>query len=230
MRRLQIALLALLAGTAAADAASLVVVEARGIALRPGATLDSTKVLQLKQGQHVTLVTDTGSVLKLDGPYNALPLASGGGGVDLNQTLRALVSQRETRGGEYGTTRGIVVAPLPEPWLLDASHSGTGCLLENRTPVFWRPDARTVAKLTVTPIDRSWKAVATWPAGQNRIAITTDVPMQGGETYMIVLNDEEFAISMILLPATLTNDNMRAAWMAEKGCEGQAEALSKTGK
>jgi hypothetical protein len=230
MRRLQIVLLALLGGTAAADAASLVVVEARGVALRPGATLDSAKVLQLKQGQHVTLITDTGSTLHLDGPYNEPPLASGSGGVNLSQTLRALISQRETRTGEYGTTRGTVVAALPEPWLLDASHSGAGCLLENRTPIFWRPDARAVARLTVAPIDRSWKAVATWPAGQSRIAITTDVPMQGGETYVIVLNGEEFAISMTLLPAVLINDDMRAAWMANKGCEAQAEALAKTGK
>ena len=230
MRRLQIVLLALLVGTATAHAASLVVVEARGIALRPGATLDSARVLQLKQGQHVTFITDTGSTLKLDGPYNAPPLASGGGGVNLSQTLRALVSQRETRRGEYGTTRGTVVAALPEPWLLDASHSGNGCLLENRTPMFWRPDAGAATKLSVAPIDRSWKAVATWPAGQSRLAITTDVPMQGGETYVIVLNGEEFAITMALLPAALTNDDMRAAWMANRGCEAQAEALSKTGK
>jgi hypothetical protein len=230
MRRLLIVLLALLGGTAAADAASLVVVEARGIALRPGATLDAAKALQLKQGQHVTLITETGSTLSLDGPYNGPPLASGGGGVNLNQTLRALISQRETRSGEYGTTRGTVVTPLPEPWLLDASHSGTGCLLENRTPVFWRPDAKAAAKITVAPVDRSWKAAATWPAGQNRLAITTDVPMQGGETYVIVFNGEELAISMTLLPAALTNDDMRAAWMANRGCEAQAEALAKTGK
>ena len=230
MRSLQIALLALLGATAAADAASLVVVEARGVALRPGATLDSAKVLQLKQGQHVTLITDTGSTLNLDGPYDAPPLASGGGGVNLNQTLRALISLRETRSGEYGTTRGTVTAALPEPWLLDASHSGNGCLLENRTPVFWRPDAKATAKITVAPIDRSWKAVATWPAGQSRLAITTDVPMQGGETYVNVLNGDEFAITMTLLPAVLTNDDMRAAWMANKGCEAQAEALAKTGK
>ena len=230
MRRLHIALLALLAGTGAADAASLVVVEARGVALRPGATLDSAKVLQLKQGQHVTLISDTGSVLKLDGPYNGPPMASGGGGVNLSQTMLALVSQRQSRSGEYGTTRGVVTAALPEPWLLDASHSGTGCLLENRTPVFWRPDAKGAAKLTVTPIDRSWKAVATWPAGQSRLTITTEVPMQGGETYVIVLNGEEFAITMTLLPAALINDEMRTAWMANKGCEAQAEALSKTAK
>ncbi|HET7085892.1 MAG TPA: hypothetical protein VFI23_14035 [Rhizomicrobium sp.] len=230
MRALQIMLLTLLGTTVAADAASLVVVEARGIALRPGATLDASKVLQLKQGQHVTFITDTGSTLNLDGPYNALPQASGGGGVNLGQTLRALVSQRETRRGEYGTTRGVIVAPLPEPWLLDASHSGNGCLLENGTPIFWRPDASAAAKITVAPIDRSWRAAANWPAGQSRLAITTEVPMRGGETYVIVLNGEEFAITMTLLPAVLTNDDMRAAWMANKGCEAQAEALAKTEK
>lgn len=230
MRKLNIALLALLAGSASVQAATLVVVEARGIALRPGATLDSTKPLDLKQGQHVTLISDTGSTLKLDGPYSGPPVASGGGGVNLSQTMLALVSQRQSRSGEYGTTRGVVTAALPEPWLLDASHSGTGCLLENRTPVFWRPDARTEVPLTVTPVDRSWRAQVKWPAGQNRLAVTTDVPMRGGETYVINFNGEEFAITMALLPAVLANDNMRAAWMAEKGCEAQAQALIKTGK
>ena len=53
-----------------ASAAVLVVAEARGIALKPGATLDSTKPLTLKQGQHVTLISETGATLKLDGPYD----------------------------------------------------------------------------------------------------------------------------------------------------------------
>jgi len=231
MRRLHIVLLALLAGTAAAHAASLVVVEARAIALRPGATVDSTKVLELRQGQHVTLISETGSTFKLDGPYKAQPLASGGGGgVNLTQTLRALATQREARNGEFGVTRGTVLAPLPEPWLLDASHSGNGCLLENRTPMFWRPDAKAAATLTVAPVDRSWNAHAAWPTGQSRLAITTDVPMRGGETYVIDFNGDEFAITTTLLPASLTNDDMRAAWMANKGCEQQAEALVKTGR
>ena len=63
----------------ASGAATLVVAEARGIALKPGATLDSTKPLALKQGQHVTLISETGSTLKLDGPYNQPPVAAGAG-------------------------------------------------------------------------------------------------------------------------------------------------------
>ncbi len=68
MRKIHLAAFHLLAGAATADAATLVVVEARGIALRPGATLEDSKPLVLKQGQHVTLVSETGATLKLDGP------------------------------------------------------------------------------------------------------------------------------------------------------------------
>jgi hypothetical protein len=231
-RKTTIALLTglLLAVPTAVQAAPLVIVEARGIALRPGSVLDSARTLDLKQGQHVVLITETGATLKIDGPYSGPPIASGGGGVDLNQTLRALISQRQSRAGEYGVTRGTVLAPLPDPWLLDVSHSGNGCLQENRTPILWRPDAKTAAKITVAPVDRSWKAQATWPAGQSQLAITTDVPMHGGETYVVDFNGDEFAISMTLLPQALTNIDMRAAWMANKGCEAQAQALLKTAK
>ena len=220
----------LLLATSAADAATLVVVEARGIALNPGATLDAQKPLLLKQGQHVTLISETGSTLKIDGPYNQPPTASGSSGVDLSSTLGALVTQRQSRSGEFGTTRGTVLAALPDPWLIDATHSGNGCLREGQTPVFWRPDTKNAAAIMVAPVDRSWKAQAHWPAGQERLSITTDVPMHGGETYIVDFGEAESAITMTLVPAALANDAMRAAWMADKGCEAQAEALLKSGK
>jgi hypothetical protein len=211
-----------------AAAAALVIVEARGINLKLGSTLDAATPLVLKQGQHVTLITETGSTLKLDGPYNQPPAAVGGGGVDLSKTLGALVTQRQARSGEFGTTRGVALAALPDPWLIDASHSGAGCLLENRTPTFWRPDAKGGSTFSVAPADRSWRAQAAWPAGQARLSITTDVPMRGGETYLVNLGDTESALTLTLVPSSLANDAMRTAWMADKGCDEQAEALAKT--
>src|SRR5580704_11056424 len=94
MKARLIALL-LLAAATGANAAPLVVVEARGIALKPGAVLDSTKPLVLKQGQHVTLISESGSTLKLDGPYDQPPTATGGSSVTLTNSLGALVSQRQ---------------------------------------------------------------------------------------------------------------------------------------
>ena len=228
--QLIIALLAAELVAGAANAATLVVVEARGIGLKPGAILQSDAVLTLKQGQHLTLISETGSTLKIDGPYNKPPVAVEGGGVNLNDTLRALVTQREARSGEYGTTRAAVLAKLPDPWLVDATHGGNGCMLENRAPVFWRPAADSASTLAVAPTDRSWKAQAKWPAGDDRLSITTDVPMRGGETYVVTVGGAESAITMVSVPAALTNDAMRTAWMAEKGCEAQAAALLRTQK
>jgi hypothetical protein len=223
-----LALMGVLAASQA-EAAVLVVAEARGVALKPGDTLDSAKPLILKQGQHVTLVSETGSTLKLDGPYDRPPVAGGAvGGVGLNQTLAALVTQRQARAGEFGVTRGTTLADLPDPWVLDATHSGNVCVMESGTPIFWRPDTRAVASLSVSPADRSWNAKTQWPAGRDRIAITTDVPMRAGETYVVTFNGTESDVTMVQVPVSLTNNDMKAGWMANRRCEQQAEALVKT--
>ena len=229
MRSIALALLGCCVLTQAAGAATLVVAEARGVALKPGSTLDSTKPLTLKQAQHVTLISETGSTLKLDGPYNQPPVAAGGSaGVGINQTMAALITQRQARTGEFGVTRGTVLADLPEPWVLDATHSGNVCVMENGTPVFWRPDPKTAVVLSVAPVDRSWTAKAQWPVGSDHIKITTDVPMRAGETYVVTFNGNESAVTMVQVPATLTNAKMLAGWMAARRCEQQAQALLKT--
>jgi len=150
----------LLAGAAAlaatsAAAENLVVVEARGIALKPGAMVDSAKPLVLKPGQHVTLISNSGATLNLDGPYDKPPTISGGG--TSANTFAALVAERNARTSEVGTTRGTETTKLPEPWLIDASHGGNACLAEGSQAVFWRPAAKDATTLAVMPDDRSWK-------------------------------------------------------------------------
>lgn len=222
--------LALLLSTTAASAANLIVVEARGIGLKPGSTVDSAKPLTLKQGQHVTLMDDKGATLSIDGPYDQPPSA-GGGGKSLGATLAALGTERNARTGEAGITRnGSGVANLPDPWLLDATRSGNVCLQENAQPVFWRPDSKTQVPLLVMPVDRSWKSQAVWSAGSTRLSVATEVPMHGGAAYVVNYAGTEYALAVNTVPSSLDNDSMRAAWMLQKGCEAQAEALLRTHK
>jgi hypothetical protein len=209
----------------AAHAAQYVVVESRGVALKPGTVLDPSKPLSLKQGQHVTLISDTGVTLKLDGPFDRAPSVESGKGVDLGSTLKGLVTEREARLTEVGTTRGKQGVTLPDPWLLDSSRGGNACLLEGQAPVFWRPDKSGAIKFAITPADRSWKAEATWPAGVDRLAVSTPIVIRGDAAYFVAYNGTEAAITIDTVPSSLPNDKMRAAWMAEKGCEAQAEAL-----
>ena len=109
---------------AAAAADELVVVEARGIALRPGEMVDAAKPLLLKEGQHVTFIAVNGATFKLDGPYDKPPTADLGGGGNTAEALRALVTQQQARIAEAGASRsGAVRVRLPEPWLMDVSRA-----------------------------------------------------------------------------------------------------------
>jgi hypothetical protein len=212
----------------AASAENLVVVEARGVALKPGAAVDSTKPLVLKPGQHVTLISSSGTTLNLDGPYDRAPTIGGGGSA--SNTFAALVTERLARTSELGTTRGTTVAKLPGPWLIDASRGGSACLAEGTQAVFWRPSATAAVKLAVLPDDRSWKIETEWPAGTDRITVRDLALVHSEATYFVNFGGTESAIRVNVVPAALANDAMRAAWMANKGCEAQAEALARNSR
>jgi len=223
--------LALLGGTSAVGwAADLVVLESRGANLRPGQTIDSAKVLMLKQGQHVTLISPAGMTLKLDGPYDKAPDGDQARGAPVASTLQLLVTQRQARLGEVGTTRGAAPNSLPDPWLLDASRAGTVCLREGSPAVLWRPDPKQEAMLAVAPADHSWKTEAHWPAGSDRITIPAPAVIHGGATYLVSLNGAQSAMKVEGVPVNLANDSVRAAWLAGKDCEAQARALLRSGK
>lgn len=222
---------ALLGGTCmAASAADLVVLESRGANLRPGQIVDSSKPLVLKQGQHVTLISPAGVTLKLDGPYDKAPGIDQARGVPVANTLALLVTQRQARVGEVGTTRGAAPNSLPDPWLLDASRAGTVCLREGSPAVLWRPESKQEAMLAVAPADHSWKTEAHWPAGSDRITIPAPAVIHGGATYLVSLNGAQSAMKVESVPVSLANDSVRAAWLAGKDCEAQARALLRNGK
>jgi hypothetical protein len=207
----------------AAQAAQYVVVEARGVSLKVGAIIDPTKPLDLQQGQHLTLVSDSGQTIKLDGPYHKAPVAEQG--VQLAAAIGALATNSNGRLGEIGTTRGTGTINLPNPWLMDATHSGNVCLQQGQIPVLWRPAGSAAADLVIQPADRSWKAQADWPKGTDRLAVRDDMGVHGGASYFVVLNGNESAVTVNTVPSSLSTDQMRAAWMIQRGCTAQAEAL-----
>lgn len=221
-----LAFAALIMGTAsAALAAELVVVEARGVGLKQGEVIDDAKPLTLTDGQLVTLVAENGSILTLRGPYDQAP-AAGSGGVDVASALGAL------KTGSARNVAGVIRAAavdvhLPAPWLVDLSHPGVACLRKDETPVFWR-ESNAGGVLTMTPSDRSWHGQAQWPAGSPTMAVPASFPIKEGRTYLADFGGKPVAVTLTQIPPKVTNPRMQAAWMLEKGCVAQAEALLKT--
>ena len=91
--------------------------------------------------------------------------------------------------------------------------------------VLWRPKTDMDSTLSLMPSDKSWKADAMWPKGVDRMTMSTQVPIHGGATYIVVLDGTQSSLTVNNVPAVLGNDAMRAAWMAQRGCVLQAEAL-----
>jgi len=204
-------------------AADLVVIEATGTSLKAGDTIDGSKPLVLKEGEQVSLVGEDGNVLKLRGPDERAPGSASDGGVDVSKALAALVSGQRS---EYGVIRSKVdTANLPNPWVVDVTHSGKVCLRPGERLVFWRPDRGRDVTLTIMPVDRSWRAQAEWPQGAAEFEAPSGFPLKERRTYLFSMGGRTAALTLLAVPDSLSNDHMRAAWMLEMNCIAQTKAL-----
>ena len=221
-------LLALLSVPAAA--AEAVVVEASGIPLAPGTSIDGAEPMTLTVGQSVTLVTADGRTVKLSGPFAGPPLpgAEPAPG-SVASSLKGLFASRSADSSSVGVVRGNDrQQPVPEPWVVDVGHGGDRCIADGMPVVFWRHAAPAADGIvTIAPADRSWQARAPWPAGASRLGIPPEMPLTSSHAYAIDLDGAEVAITIHRIPRTVRTDAARAAWMVTVGCEAQARALMK---
>jgi len=212
---------------AQASAAELVVVEARGITLKPGEVVNDTQKLTLQRGDELTLVDESGSVIKLRGPYDGPPSAGGGSGVDISNVVAALGT-----GGSQ-SAMGVVRAKvddvtLPDPWVVDVTHSGKVCVRPESSVVFWRQQSAGAAKLRIMPVDRTWRAESEWPAGASELPAPSMFPITDRQTYVFDVGGQTATVTLVHVPASLATDRMRAAWMLQKNCLNQTKALVAT--
>lgn len=223
------AALVALAGVGTAQAANVVVLDAQGVALKAGQILDDRKVLDLNEGQRVTLITATGDTLKLRGPFHARPApgATGGGG-SLTIALASLLVRKDVRASDVGAVRAGSTVKLPDPWLVDVSHPGIRCVREGAPTIFWREEAGKASELAISPLNKGWRLTAAWAGGADRLSAPKELPVTGRATYLVDIGDGPVAITLLNIPASVDNDRMQAAWMFEKGCNLQAETLAQT--
>lgn len=207
-------------------AAPLIVVDARGGGLKAGQRIDSSRPITLKQGERVTMIGPDGKTVTLRGTFSGAPTMLAGAATDPRQALAALIATRKARTSSIGVVRGATdAAPLPQPWLIDISRPGERCLKAGQQPVWWRPEAATSQKFTIVPIDRSWRADFEWAAGQHSIPAPPLAKFQGQTAFVIRKGEQDYGITVDLVPADLDNDFVLASWMLEKGCIQQADAL-----
>ena len=207
----------------------LVVLDAKGVELAPGAKIDGTAKLTLPAGARLTLVAADGRTIRLRGPYEEAPApATQAAQANMGDALRNLMNQRGAGTAQLGVVRAAGEGvDLPEPWVVDVARSGSRCLPANGTAVLWGPSFADATEIKIEPADRSWRARGNWPAGQDRLALPGTIPISNGTSYQIELGGNPAAIVVFRIPAALADPVAQAAWMLERGCEDQARALAR---
>ncbi len=219
---------ALLLAAPLAGANELVVLDAKGVNLAPGAKLDGTAKLTLAAGARLTLVAADGRTIKLKGPYDDSPAPGQAEQANMSDALKNLMNQRGSGTAQLGVVRaGGEGADLPEPWVLDVARSGPRCLPADAAAVLWGPRFGEATELKIEPADRSWRAKGSWPIDQDRLALPPSIPISDGTTYQVDVGGNPAAIVVFRIPAALADPVAQAAWMLEKGCEDQVRALAR---
>lgn len=215
--------------SATASASTLIVIDSRAKDLKAGQKIDSTKPITLKEGERVTVIGPDGKSITLRGKFSGLPLGKTAVASDPGRALAALINTRNARTSSVGVVRGATdAAALPDPWLIDISRAGERCLKAGTQPVWWRPDPKQSQKFTVLPVDRSWVADFEWNAGESMMAVPELAAFDTQTIFVMRVEDQEFPVSINIVPSDLENDLILASWMLEKGCTQQADALLKT--
>jgi len=207
---------------------TLIVMEVRGTNLKSGATIDGDKAIQLAEGERLTVIRTDGMTVTIKGPFNGIPIPKQASSSDPKNAFSALLANRDARTNSIGVIRaGFNAKEIPDPWYLDVTRSGVRCVLEGSKPIFWRPLTDTESNLTILPIDKSFQIKAQFEKGIDSIYFNELQINNTNLFFKFIFEEQEFPIQMIIIPKDISNELVLSAWMIEKGCVQQADALIK---
>jgi hypothetical protein len=214
-------------GSALSSQGQLIVVEARGVALKPGQRLDAETRFDLKEGERLRLLALDGRSIELRGPRSGpIPAAQQGSSVDRGQALSTLITNRNARIGSAGVVRsGGASSSVPDAWSVDISRPGPRCVREGSRPVLWRPEPLDMRVSVIHPADRSWRADISWGSGQSQVQMPDLGPLDRSTTLLVSIDQQEHGLTLLIVPASIDDDMVLAAWMLDRGCVQQADAL-----
>ena len=207
-------------------AADLVVISSTSEALKPGSLLDGSNELSLAAGESVSLVTQQGKTLKIDGPYQGTPDTSANSGQDsLLDSLSKIVTESE-QAASLAVFRSA--STKKNPWTIKINKQGTYCLIDAGSTSLRRPKPLEPATMEIRAEDGS-AATLEWKPDQRSASWPSNLELQDNANYSIYIDQSAAVeITVMLVPDDLASDAHRVVWLSEAGCEKQAYVLLDT--
>jgi hypothetical protein len=211
-------------------AAELVITKSTVIGLEPGMVIDGGQELTLRKNHKLSLISPTGKVINLTGPYTGVPDSSqkSTGAGKLVTALSTLISGQRQGSSQLGAIRAGLSSRRVDPYPIDITDAGDQCVVAGKPVVLWAPGR-------AAPVDSVWiarsgsdeAAKVTWPKDAITAPWPKRVPVIDGAQYELLRRPakEETVVKLHVVPAVAGNKAELAVVMQEKNCMSQAFTL-----
>ncbi len=237
MRILILAFLTVLICNNGARASSEFVVVASSAdqtSLQPGSVLNSKQKIKLPAGSKVTVLSESGSVITLEGPYSGTfsSKISDGDGTKTKERSSAItkISKFVTRNSEksnvIGASRAINTPDGIKQgvWLMAVDSSGHRCIRSNNA-MMSRRNTRDTIKISL----RSESAKRTgliWENGKGTMPLPSEF-IEDGILIIMKIDIQPRRFNLHVLPTTIKDKQWGKilVWMIENNCSRQSSVL-----
>lgn len=203
--------------------------------LQQGTVLPAGTVITLPEGRSVTLLSQGGTLVKLDGPLsrkltiqNTAEEATGGEAwaVPLSRIADA-ISKKVERSNVVGSSRDTdtpLAQAEPDAWLLTVDSSGHRCLQPDGA-ILWRKKADETLKIDLRSQDEREKGLI-WKAGTNEMTLPKKF-IKDGTLIVMRIDAQPRRFNIHVLPESIAADRWGVVlhWMISKSCDRQAGVL-----
>jgi hypothetical protein len=234
--RCLLAVIACLLWASTARAQDYVVIDSSVPALASGTTLRADARLDIPAQGRVVLITSSGQVVAVQGPYQGPPPPAATGAPrtaqgDMVTVLAALASKSDPRK-ELGAARAInwranVIKTVNEALAVDASDGGDFCVFDpGHAAVIHDPTM--AGTMTVQSMGDGKQATLTWAKDTLQQPWPPALSMNDGDMFSFEQPGAEqaaLATIHVLQAAPGASDIERAVQMAQAGCQDQAKQL-----
>jgi hypothetical protein len=218
---------------APATAAELVVIESTSPRYVAGQLLDDAVAVVLVAGESMTLVTEDGRVLTVDGPHSGPAAGPEPEASAVRRALAQLLREDRPTVGGVGGVRGDAQDAFspdtrPDPWLVHAQKSGDQCVLRGREVGVWREETAAEAVVAVGVSLADGSAEIRFGAGAQRGRWPANAPPSDETVYLLRPSDSLRSVPIrlhVLEPALADRGLAAAAWLAARGCVDQARVF-----
>lgn len=198
--------------------------------LETGQILDEQSRLNLQDGATVSLMTQAGETIELNGPFLGAVSTKKNSATEENtkflSTVSDLILGVKKQTTVIGAARRTLPIELPDKnhLLINVDSSGNRCI-PNDGAHFWRKNSSEMIEVSLRS-DSARLTGTKWPENSNLLALPKELQVDG-DLLVVRLGKEPRRFNLHVQPKALEIEHIGNVlkWMLSKGCDRQATTL-----